>query len=299
MIKRLPFVPVWVGTALELSRKLGLSSITFRILKFFPNLKTVLLQAGIGLKDGEYLSVALFASSFYFILINLFSILLFFVAAFPSTIFLSSFVVSLATSISVFFYLIFYPRLSIIRKVKDLEKNLLFVLRHLLIQVRSGVTLFDAMDSVAKANYGRVSEEFGESVKKITTGEFVVDVLEELALKNPSLYFRRSIWQIANSLRSGADVAKTLDSLVASLASEQRVMIRKYGSQLNPLAFMYMMFGIIIPSLGITFMIVLSSFSGLQIKEFYFWAILALLVLFQFSFIGIVKNRRPSVEVYV
>lgn len=299
MIRRLPFVPLKLKSALEVSRRIGLVAISSRIAKVFPNLQITLMQAGIDLRDREYLSIAIFTSFFYFILVNLIFVFFFFVAIVPQTIFLVSLGVSVFVALMSFFYLILYPNLLVIRKIKDLEKNLLFALRHLLIQVRSGVTLFDSMDSVSKANYGIISNEFRDAVKKISTGEFVVDVLEELALKNPSLYLRRSIWQIANSLRSGADVAKTLESMVTNLASEQRVMIRKYGSQLNPLAFMYMMFGVIIPSLGITFLIVLSSFSGLPIKEFYFWALLGFLALFQFSFIGIVKNRRPSVEVYV
>lgn len=299
MIKKLPFVPLKVKSVLEFSKKLNLVSIASSIVRIFPNLQLTLVQAGIDMKDREYLAIAIFTSLFYFLLVNLLFLFFFFVAIVPQTIFFISLGVSVFIALLSFFYLIFYPNLIVIRKIKDLEKNLLFALRHLLVQVRSGVTLFDSMDSVSKANYGTISNEFRDVVKKISTGEFVVDVLEELALKNPSLYFRRAIWQIANSLRSGADVAKTLESMIANLASEQRVMIRRYGSQLNPLAFLYMMFGVVIPSLGITFMIILSSFSGLPIKEYYFWILLGFLVLFQFSFIGIVKNRRPSVEVYV
>jgi flagellar protein FlaJ len=177
-----------------------------------------------------------------------------------------------------------------------LEKNLAFALRHLLIQVRSGVPLFDGLVSVSNGNYGLITEEFKNCVKKISTGMSETVALEEMIFKNPSLQFRRIIWQITNSLRTGADLGDTLDSIVSNLSSEQKVAIRKYGSQLNPLSMMYMMTAVIIPSLGITFLILLSSFSGTAVSEILFWMILVALATFQFMFIGIVKNRRPPIE---
>ena len=159
------------------------------------------------------------------------------------------------------------------RKVRDLEKNLLYGLRHLAIQVKSGVSLFDALVSVSKQDYGILSEELAVCTKKISTGLAEDRALEELAMKNPSLHFRRAIWQIVNSMKSGTDLGDTLESIVSSISSEQRISIRKYGSQLNPMAMMYMMLAVIIPSLGITFLIILSSFSGFPITKTTFIAI--------------------------
>ena len=204
--------------------------------------------------------------------------------------------VSLIIGFLSFFYIILYPRLIIARKVKDLEKNLLFALRHLLIQVKSGVPLFDGLVSVSNGNYGLISKELKECAKKISTGLDQTIALEEVALKNPSLHFRRVLWQITSSIRTGADLGGTLESIVHNLSEEQKVMIRKYGSQLNPLAMMYMMLAVIIPSLGITFLIIFSAFSGIAVTESLFFVILIFLAFFQFTFIGIVKSRRPPVE---
>jgi len=195
-----------------------------------------------------------------------------------------------------FFYVILYPNLIIVRKTKDLEKKLLFALRHLLIQVKSGVPLFDALVSVSNGNYGAVSKELKECTKKISTGLEQTVALEELALKNPSLDFRRIIWQITSSIKTGADLGNTLENVVQNLSDEQRVAVRRYGSQLNPMAMMYMMLAVIVPSLGITFMLIFSSFSGIAVSESMFYIILAMLAFFQFIFIGMVKSRRPAVE---
>jgi hypothetical protein len=85
--------------------------------------------------------------------------------------------------------------------------------------------------------------------------------------------------------------------MVDNLTNEQKVQIRKYGSQLNPMAMMYMMVAVIIPSLGITFIIIMSSFSGFEVTKTIFWSILGFIAFFQFMFIGFIKNRRPPVEI--
>jgi len=296
---RIPFVPFPLEKTLKFSKKLRLLGIAIRIKRFFPFLHSSLFEARIEFDEIEYLSIALFTSLFWFLFLSsifgLIALIILPPRNFIFIIFLSSFSISFLS----FIYVILYPRLISIRRIKDLERNLLFALRHLLIQVRSGVSLFDGMVSISRAGYGLVSEEFNECVRKISTGTPDVEALEEVGRRNPSLYFRRSLWQIANAIRTGADIADTLENIVRNLAEEQRVMIRRYGSQLNPLAFLYMMFGVIIPSLGITLMIILSSFSGFVIQQIFFWFILIFIIIFKFNFLGLVKSRRPSVEIYV
>jgi pilus assembly protein TadC len=114
-------------------------------------------------------------------------------------------------------------------------------------------------------------------------------------LKNPSLYFRRSIWQLSNGIKAGSDVAIVLRSIIDNISAQQKIEIRRYGSKLNPMTLVYMMAAVIIPSLGVTFLIILSTFSGLVVSETMFWMILVFLALFQFMFIGIMKSKRPNI----
>ena len=267
-----------------------------KLSKILPGYGVKLEQAELDFQPRDYLAMAFFSLIFWILMIFtlLFAISIF---ATLSQNFIFTFIpVSIVIGFLSFLYIIFYPSLIITRKVKDLEKNLHFSLRHLLIQVKSGVPLFDGLVSVANGNYGLVSKELGECTKRISTGCEQTSALEELALKNPSLNFRRVIWQISNAIKTGADLGNTLDAIVYNLGDERKVSIRKYGSQLNPLAMMYMMLAVIIPSLGITFLIIFSSFSGVTITESLFFIILFALAFFQFTFIGIVKSRRPAIE---
>ena len=292
-MRRIPFVPFPVDKVLKISKPfLFISS---KLVKFNPFLAQKLVQAEIGLKDREYLAVAIFSSFFWFLLIfSIFNILG--IAAGKN--FLSlSFFFSILISTVVFVYINFYPSLILSRKDRDIERNLLFAIRHLFIQVRSGVSLFDALVSVSKGNYGSISEEFEKCVKEIATGKEETKALEELAFKVPNVGLKRVVWQIVNSMRAGGDVGSTLNMIAHNLSEEQKVKIRKYGSQLSPLALIYLMSTVILPTLGITFLIVFSTFAGIQIPETVFYLILSTVVVFQIMLIGLVKNRRPSVEV--
>jgi flagellar protein FlaJ len=294
MFKTVPFVPFPIRVALKASRSFTI--VGSWIEKFSPGFDLSLKQAEIELRAKEYFAIALFSFFFWFTII--FSLFAFLGKIFElQRLLLFDLLISSSISILAFVYILMYPKLIITRRLLELDKNLLYGLRYLTIQIKSGVPLFDALVSISKQNYGRLSEEFGNCVKRVSTGMPVTQALEELVLKNPSLYFRRSLWQLINSMRTGTDLGSSLDSMISSLSSEQSVAMRRYGSQLSPLAMMYMMLAVIIPSLGITFIILLSSFSGLPITKSVFWMILAFLVVFQFAFIGLIKSRRPPIEI--
>ena len=291
--KFIPFVPFKIDVALKFSRSfLWLGS---KLAALNPYLPQKLAEAGIPLKDREYISIAIFSSLYWFCV--LFSILTFFPALAGKNFINISLPLSILMAIVAFLYINFYPSLIAIKKSKEIERNLLFVVRHLYVQVRSGVSLFDAMVAVSKEDYGIISKEFEKAVKEISTGKEQTAVLEEMALRISHAGFKRILWQIVNSLKSGADISKVLSVIANEISQEQRVRIRKYGSQLSPYALMYLMLTVILPTLGISFLIILSSFSGIQVPEAFFLMVWGVVVLFQIMFIGMIKSSRPSVEV--
>ena len=81
-----------------------------------------------------------------------------------------------------------------------------------------------------------------------------------------------------------------------NLSEEQIIQIQQYGSQLNPLAMFYMMIAVVIPALGVTLIMILSSFLGLTPTgtKLIFWGLLSVIFFFQLMFIGMLKARRPN-----
>lgn len=293
MKNKIPFLPLPYEKVRHVTEHfLGLGE---NLSKVFPSLEYDLEQSGFDISPRRWMAVAMFAFMFYFLLILG---IVFLVTMVARTEIYRSLTVSMFAGLGIglgtFLFLSFYPKLSAQKRINDIEKNLPHILHHMLVQVRSGVPLYDTFVSIAKGGYGTLSNEMRMVVNEINTGKSEAEALEKITRGTPSFFFRRVMWQVINALKSGADIGHTLREIVDNLAVEQRVAIKKYGAQLNPLALMYMLFAVIFPTLGITFLLVLASFTGLKFNlELVLTGIIGVLVLFQFMFIGLIKSRRP------
>lgn len=197
-----------------------------------------------------------------------------------------------------FTFMMMQPNLKIINRGKRIDQDLLFAGRHILIELRSGLTLFDAMLGVSQ-DYGEVSKEFNKIVEKITLGVPATAALHDVADNSPSQYFRRLILQISNSLMSGSDLAGSMESVLDQISREQVIQVKAYGQKLNPIVMFFMLFGVIIPSLGVAFMILLLSFVGAQFGQqgsTLLVAVFSIVAIVQFIFLSMVESSRPSFD---
>lgn len=292
-MKRAPLVPFPLEKVRRFSRIfIGWGEM---MSNFFPAMDWDLKHSDADMEPREWVSIAIFSAIFYFVM--LFGLMMFVIALakikFAQGIGIT-FLVSLSISGASFFYISMYPKLLAKKKIRSIDANLPHALHHLLVQIRSGVPLFNCLVSIAHGDYGQLRKEFERAVDEINTGKSEIEALEAMAKDNPSLYFRRVLWQIVNALKSGADIGATIKEIVENLAMDQLMAIKKYGAQLNPIAMLYMVFCVIMPTLGITFLLALGSFIGLGFKmEYALLGILGFLVLFQFMLIGMIKAKRP------
>lgn len=264
--------------------------------KGFPNLDLDLKRSDIDVPPDEYLSASLFFAFYNFLMFfGGLSYLLWLLDLLTVNNVIIFLLGSLGFSGFGLFYMISYPKISVKKKADDLEKNLIFAIRHLLVKVRSGVPLYEALVGVSQGDYGAISEEIKKAVKEMQGGASEAAALDKVARLNPSTYFRRTMWQITNALRSGADISSTLSAIEDNAISEQKNKIAQYGAEMNPFAVIYMMMTVILPTLGITFLIIIGSFLGLVLHDFVFYLILVFLAFFQYMFLGIIKSRRPVV----
>ncbi len=267
-----------------------------KIEKKIPFLEVHLKQAESRLNAIDYISMCLVSTSLmflFFLLVSLPAIAL--GASWPMPI-----VVSVAITLFVFMQQLAYPNLIASKRVRKIEQNLLPALQDMHVELNAGVPMFNILVNIANGDYGEVSIEIGKAVKEINAGMDQVESLEVLAVRNPSLLFRRSLWQIVNGMKTGADIGRLIEDVMNSISDEQLTQIQRYGGQLSPLALFYMLIAVIAPSLGTTFIIVLSSFIALeaQFVKIIFYGILVLTLFLQFMFMGMIKSRRPSLMNY-
>jgi flagellar protein FlaJ len=262
---------------------------------FFPFLKTNLKQAEIDISIKEYLGICFLSSLIFFFFIGFLLVLVLALAG-VERLFSFSLITSILITILVFLQQIAYPKVYVNRRIKGIERNLMGALQNILIQLNSGVPLFDILVNISKGDYGEISKEFSTVVKEINAGRPQIETLEELAATNPSLFFRRAIWQLVNGMKSGADMSNVINEIIDLLSQEQVLQIQRYGSQLNPLAMFYMLMVVIAPSLGTTFLIILSSFISMPstTAKMIFWGLYGMIIFFQLMFMGVIKSRRPN-----
>jgi flagellar protein FlaJ len=196
----------------------------------------------------------------------------------------------------IFPYLMLYPDAMKIRRQKELDYEIVFAGRHIVIALKSGMPLFDTFVGTSRG-YGAVSKEFAKIVDKIVLGVPMTQSIREVVQYNPSKYFTRMLMQIANALSSGADVGDSLESVLDQISKEQLIALKEYSQKLTPIVMFYMVFGIIVPSLGIVLAtVVFSAISGGSIGFSSGILVITLFVigLVQFLFLGFIESSRPK-----
>lgn len=286
--------------------------ISSRLAKRIPHFETSLELAEIKFSPVEYLSMCM-ASAFFFIIFG--SIIGIFIFSGGTEIVFNQLPTGMVTAdappsetpltiigvvalIAIFMFIqqIMRPKLKAHERIKNIDRNLIPALQHLLVQLNSGAPVFEAITSVSAGNYGEVSNQFKIAIRHIHAGKGQIQALEKVAEENPSPYFRRAIWQITTGMKTGSDITKILKGTIKDLSEEQLIQIQRYGSQLNPLAMFYMLIAVILPALGITFIMVLSAFTNLSsaLTKLIFWGLLVSVLFFQIMFLGVIKARRPN-----
>jgi len=198
--------------------------------------------------------------------------------------------------LGMFLYFVKLPDVKIIKKRKTIDREVVYAGRFLIVEMESGMMLYQAMSNVAKS-YKEIGKEFQNILNSIEMGTSMEDALNETIEYTPSPDFRRILWQIMNSLKTGSDVSNSLKAVIDQITKEQIIEINNYAKKLNPLAMFYMIIAVILPSLGITMLIVLSSFISFELTLGTLIGIAVLMGILQLMFYTIIKSSRPAVSV--
>lgn len=284
-------------TLAETKQQQKRSSFLLPLISHKPNskLNQYLENSDTKLTREEYLSICLRNFIFNLILIFFISTTILVLMKINKAI-LISLGLTFVFSLFLFFSQSIYPKIYSSRKIKDIEKNLIPALEDISIQLNSGIPLFSILINISESNYGELSNEMKKAVKQINAGLPEAEVLENLGEKNPSIYFRRILWQLSNGMKAGSDMNIIIKGSIKSLNEEQLIQIQNYGNKLNPLIMFYMLISVILPALSITFLTVISSLVNLpeSMTKMLYIGLFIFVVLIQIMFLGVIKSARPS-----
>jgi len=192
-----------------------------------------------------------------------------------------------------FSFFSYYPRILAKKTVEDVDKDLVYALKDLLLQISSGVPLFDAMVNISKSGYGVISKEFRRTVQDINAGEMQERALEKMALRTESEFLRRTIRQILTAFKSGASLQAALKSVIRNLQQYQYSQVKSYTYELNLWVLLFVIISVAIPSLGITLLVILSTFGSISINEGFILGLLAFCIFCEVALVEFIKSRRP------
>jgi len=268
------------------------------LVKLYPKLRIELVETDLNVEPEEYLGASIVSSAFTGLLIGVlvFTLLSALKVGLNRALSLSLMPAVLVGGLFAMI-LILYPGILAGKKAEKIDRDLVFALKDMLLEVSSGSSMYSALVSVANSGYGSVSSEFQKVVKKVNVGVPVEDALGDLALKTKSEHLKNSVWQIVNALKSGSSTEGVLRELVKDMTSDRKTKIRSYAQELNVMVLVYMLFAVVVPTIATTVVIVLGPFIGMDMGPRIFYIILPVCFFVQFALMEFIKSRRPVVYI--
>ncbi len=257
-----------------------------------PYLKKKLSTAHIDKKPEEYVNEKLKAAAVGSVTLTFAATLLILKAELPIILIVPIFFVLF---MGLFPMMLSSANALIMRRAKEIDKDVLFSGRFLLIKLNSGKPLLQAFEE-ASHSYGVASNYFKEIVRDIQLGASIEEALDKATEFCPSEKMKRILFQINNSLKIGIDVSKVLESILDEISNSQLIELQRYGKKLNSFTLFYMLAAVVVPSLGITMLIIVSSFVSIKIDNTIFFVILFFLIIFELFFISLFKSVRPRLN---
>jgi pilus assembly protein TadC len=194
-----------------------------------------------------------------------------------------------------FFYMFRRVYVNAKKLNQQISREVVFAGRFLIIELESGIPMYNTFENIGR-NYKYVGLYFNNINEKVRLGTSLEDAINETIEVCPSENLRKLLWQILNSISTGANIASAMNSVLENIVREQNIEMKEFGNKLNPLAMFYMMIAVIVPSLGITMLVVFSSFVNIKLTLLSLIVIAVAIGLLQLMFLMMIRNSRPNID---
>ncbi len=262
------------------------------LVRQLPSLRIELKKAHLKDTPGTYLTKNLKLSSYAAVV---FLILTFFVIDKSDLSYLLLIPAPFIGFILVFLFLLQMPKVQITKRAREIDREVLFAGRYLLVKLGEGSPMFNALIDASKS-YGICGKYFREIVDEILVGTPIEVALENAREYNASEKFKRVLSELLVTLKTGVDVMHSLQEVLSQITTEQIIELKKYAKKVNALILMYMVIGTVLPSLGMTMFIIVAGFLDLALPPVFIFVALFMLLFVQFFFLALFRSARPVVN---
>jgi len=142
---------------------------------------------------------------------------------------------------------LFIPSSRANYRATEIERELPFALRHLATELKAGVGIVSSFESIAKSDYGALSEEFNRIVQDIRKGKTTEEALRAASERTKSLSFKRAIMNFIRAVRTGGAISEIIGNIAKDTSYELNMKIRDFVEKLNMIGLIFIMVGVVVP----------------------------------------------------
>ncbi|MCA9495723.1 MAG: type II secretion system F family protein [Nanoarchaeota archaeon] len=189
-----------------------------------------------------------------------------------------------------------YVDVQITKYGRLIDGDLLFVSEFFLVSLESGLPLGNAIQRLAKLK--RPGGEFFSRVyTDFQTGKDLERALDEASSYSASNSMKTLLKRLQDSLSIGVDLRNVLENFIEESSKQKIIEIRAYSKKLNPIVMMYLLMGIVLPSLGVTFFILAAAMLEMtpELLKWVLTFIFLIMFLFQYMSYSAFKFGKSSI----
>lgn len=131
-----------------------------------------------------------------------------------------------------------WPYLKALKRIQSIEENLPDAFKQIGDTLRAGGTFEYALREAAESEYGALTEEIKDMMRKINEGDNLENALNNFAKGIDSLLVKRSINIMINAVQSGAGLADVLDKIADDMRELYRIGQERKATTLMQVLFM-------------------------------------------------------------
>ena len=293
-VKRIPLMLFPLSSLPTIGARLR--GVGLRVFRFYPSIRYDLRNLGIEDPPEHYCAVALLSAAVWALLIAFMvgvALSMSEALVLPAKIIIAFLAFLVGTLFFTLLHLAF-PRIIARGIAAKIDHELIFAMRDMLIQVNSGIPLFNTLENLGNSSYKHVGPEFRSVATNVKGGSSLIDELESMAIRTQSEYLKKVAWQLVTSIRAGANLSSTIKGIVKLLVDYQFSLFKSFNAELNFIILIYLMIAAVLPTIGTTVMVIFSVFGMLGVTPEIFAGVVAVGFLGQIGIIGYVKMKRPS-----
>jgi len=166
-----------------------------------------------------------------------------------------------------FFSLLAFSYLGPMQKAKQrgvqIDTELPYALRHLATELQAGIGLYKTLQSIAKNDYGLLSDELSRTIIEIENGTDTKTALRHTALRSQSKNFNVALFHIIRTLNTGGNLAQSIDSVAETVSFDLMESAKQFGEKMNFFGIIFIFIAIVLP----VFLAVLSAIANAPIGQ--------------------------------